>query len=59
MSELSLSQRAFWVALLAAAAPYALFRLVRTPIISFDTSLTFDEADLYDHLFDGELAAAG
>lgn len=55
----SFYQRAFWVALSAAAAPYALYRLVRNPIISFDGAITFDEADLYDNLFDGELAAAG
>ncbi len=55
----SLYQRAFWVALVAAATPYAFYRLVRNPVLSFDETLTFDEADLYDNLFDGELAAAG
>ena len=55
----SLYQRAVWVALVAAATPYAFYRLVRNPILSFDGALTFTEDDVYDHLFDGELAAAG
>lgn len=59
MSKLSLSQRAFWLALVAAAAPYAFFRLTRRPIILPDRPLAFDEHDVYDDLFDGELAAAG
>ena len=55
----SIYQRAIWVALVAAATPYAFYRLVRNPILPFDGALSFDDADLYDNLFDGELAAAG
>ena len=58
MPHLSLYQRAFWVALLAAATPAAFFHLLRSSSAP-DLTLSFDEADLYDDLFDGELAAAG
>jgi hypothetical protein len=55
----SIYQRTIWVALVAAATPYAFYRLLRNPILPFDGTLTFTEDDVYDHLFDGELAAAG
>lgn len=55
----SISQRLVWSALAAAVAPYALYLLTtrRLRTSHFDVSLT--EADLYDDLFDGEVAAAG
>lgn len=59
MSRLTLSQRAFWVALVTAAAPYAFFRLILKPVPPFDAGFTISEADLYDDLRDGEVAAAG
>lgn len=59
MPRLSLSQRAFWVALVAAATPYAFFLLARRPSVSLGNDLRISEADLYDDLRDGEVAAAG
>jgi hypothetical protein len=59
MPRLTLTQRALWVTLVAAAAPYAFFRLALKPVVPFDADFTISEADLYDDLRDGEVAAAG
>jgi hypothetical protein len=59
MAPITLPQRAFWIAVVTAAAPYAFLRLVRRPLVAFDGELTLDEADIYDDLRDGEVAAAG
>lgn len=59
MSRITLPQRAFWIAVVTAAAPYAFFRLARQPLVSFDGEITLDEDDVYDNLRDGEVAAAG
>lgn len=59
MVPLTLPQRAFWIAVVTAAAPYAFFRLARQPLATFDGELTLDEDDIYDDLRDGEVAAAG
>lgn len=59
MPRITLPQRAFWVTLITAAAPYAFFRLTRKPTVPFAGNLTLSEADVYDDLHDGEVAAAG
>jgi hypothetical protein len=57
MSRITLPQRAFWIAVVTAAAPYAFFRLALKPIIAFDGDVLLDEDDVYDNLRDGEVAA--
>jgi hypothetical protein len=57
MPHLTIPQRAFWIALVTAAAPYAFFRLTLNPVLLFDGDLHFEEDDIYDDLRDGELAA--
>lgn len=54
----TVSQRVFWGALVAAAAPYALYlvfsRRVRPPRVD----VSFTEADVFDDEFDDEVAAS-
>jgi len=59
MSRLSLTQQALWVALVAAVTPYAFFRFALKPVNPFGADFSISEADLYDDLRDGEVAASG
>ena len=54
----TVSQRLLLAALAATAAPYAFYLLVTKRLRSTPFNVTFSEADLYDDLFDGELAAS-
>lgn len=54
----TVSQRAFWAALAAVAAPYALYLMFSRRLTPPRVDLSFTEADLYDDLFDGEVAAS-
>lgn len=59
MTRTTILQRALVIGLAAAVAPLAFLRLTRRPVLPFDGAIHIDEDDLYDHLFDGEVAAAG
>lgn len=59
MAPITLPQRAFWIAVVTAAAPLAFLRLARQPVVPFDGKIALDEDDVYDNLRDGEVAAAG
>ena len=54
----TVSQRLVLAALAAAAAPYAFYLLTTKRLRPTPLKVTFSEADLYDDLFDGELAAS-
>ena len=54
----TLSQRLFWGALAASVAPYAFFLLASRALRPNPLRLRFNESDVYDDLFDGELAAS-
>ena len=54
----TVSQRAFWGALMAAAAPYALYLVLSRRVKPPRVDVSFTEADLFDDLFDGEVAAS-
>jgi len=60
----SLYKQAFFAALVAALAPYALYRVIQRGSVPVGFSLGLGEStfrlspeDLYDDLFDGEVAA--
>lgn len=55
----SMTQRLLWSALATAVAPYAFYLLAARQLRPAPLDVSFSEADLYDDLFDGELAAAG
>lgn len=55
----STTQRFLWSALATAVAPYAFYLIAARHLRPAPFTIHFDEADLYDDLFDGELAAAG
>ena len=52
------TQRLFWGALATAVAPYAFYLLAAKRLHPSPLNVSFSEADLYDDLFEGELAAA-
>lgn len=54
----TLSQRLFWGALAASVAPYAFYLLASRTLNPNPLHIRFSEAELYDDLFDGELAAS-
>ena len=53
------TQRLLWSALATAVAPYAFYLLAAKRLRPNPLNVSFSEADLYDDLFEGELAAAG
>ncbi len=56
-TRLSLLQRALGAALVAAVAPYALLRVLDRKALHFDADFRLAQDEVYDELFDGEVAA--
>lgn len=55
--RLTFLQRVLGVALLAAVTPYAIARTLQHDLLRFDVTVGLDESDVYDQLFDGQVAS--